>query len=422
MKVLLLHQYFLEDDDAGGSRFNEMTKQWTDQGHEVTVIAGMMHYNGSEKRAEYKGKWFKRKQQGNVGVWRTHVSESYNAGFLGRLWGYFSFVFSSLWAGLFKVEGKYDVILVTSPPLFVGITAYLLSKIKRVPYVFEIRDLWPESAIDTGVVTNNLIIKLAYWFEDFIYKNGKLINVLTPAFRDTLIEKKGVPAEKIIFIPNAADFSLSDNLLQHFNIEAFRKEKGWTDKFVITYVGAHGVANHLEQVLDTADLLRNTTVLFVLIGSGMQKAKLKDQAKAMQLQNVMFLDPVAKAEVFKYIAASDMGASVLKKVDTFKTVYSNKTFDYMACKTPILMAIDGVSRKLVEDAQAGVYVEPENPEEFGAKIREYLNDSERVRTEGENGYLFAKQNFDRKVLADKYIAYLGQFKKKYVQEPVKAIS
>ena len=422
MKILLLHQYFLEEDDAGGSRFNEMTKQWTEQGHEVTVLAGMMHYNGDRKRPEYKGLWFKKKQQGNVKVWRSHVSESYNSGFVGRLWGYFSFVFSSFWAGMMKEKGKYDVILVTSPPLFVGITAFLLSRLKGIPFVFEVRDLWPESAVDTGVVTNKAIIKLAYSLESFIYKNAKLINVLTPAFRDTLIEKKGVPAEKVIFIPNAADFSLSDKVMNSLDIPAFRAEKGWTDKFVVTYVGAHGVANHLEQVLETADLLRDTNVLFVLIGGGMQKAKLKELAAAMKLENVLFLDPVAKAEVFKYIAVSDIGASVLKKVDTFKTVYSNKTFDYMACKTPILMAIDGVSRELVEEAKAGIFVEPENPADFADKVRMYMQDPERIKREGESGFQFARRNFDRSVLANKYIAYLETVQIHYVPEAVKAIS
>lgn len=417
MKILLLHQYFLEEDDAGGSRFNEMTKQWTDQGHQVTVLAGMMHYNGDRKRDEYQGLWFKQKKQGKVNVWRSHVSESYNSGFLGRLWGYFSFVFSSLWAGLFKVKGAYDIILVTSPPLFVGITAFLLSRIKGLPFVFEIRDLWPESAIDTGVVTNKWIIKLAYWFEGFVYRQARLINVLTPAFRQTLIEKKGVPADKIIFIPNAADFGLSDQLLQEFDVEAFRQEKGWQNRFVVTYVGAHGVANHLEQVLETADLLRDMPVLFVLIGGGMQKAKLKEQSAAMKLDNVLFLDPVAKAEVFKYILASDMGASVLKNVDTFKTVYSNKTFDYMACKKPILMAIDGVSRELVEEAGAGIFVQPEDPHDFAQKIKLYLADPDRLQREGERGYLFAKHNFDRKALADKYIEYLANITHQNVPTP-----
>ncbi|MGF1924171.1 MAG: glycosyltransferase family 4 protein [Bacteroidia bacterium] len=409
MKILLLHQYFLEQDDAGGSRFNELTAQWTELGHDVTVIAGMMHYNGHQKREEYKGKWFVQNQQGNVNVWRTHVSESYNAGFVGRLWGYFSFVFSALWAGLFKVRGKYDIILVTSPPLFIGITGYLLSRIKRKPFVFEIRDLWPESAIDTGVVTNKLIIKMAYALEAFIYKNAKKINVLTPAFKKTLIEEKGVTPEKIIFIPNAADFSLSDYLVDTFDTSAFRKVHKWEKKFVITYVGAHGVANHLDQILETADLLRDTNVLFVLIGQGMQKQQLINLAQSMKLDNVIFLDPVPKAEVFKYIFASDMGASVLKNVDTFKTVYSNKTFDYMACKKPIFMAIDGISRDLVEKSNAGIFVEPENPTDFANKIRYYLQNPDLIKIQGEAGYQFAKDNFDRKVLAEKYLNYLKEF-------------
>jgi glycosyltransferase involved in cell wall biosynthesis len=406
MKILLLHQYFLEEDDPGGSRFNELTKNWSEQGHEITVIAGTMHYSGSKKREEYKGKWVQCKKQGKITVWRTHVSENYNAGFAGRLFGYFTFVFSSVWAGLFNAKGKFDIILSTSPPLFIGITAYLLSRLKRIPFVFEVRDLWPESAIDTGMLKNNGMISFAYWFESFIYRKAALVNVLTPAFRQILIEKKSVPPEKIIFIPNAADFNLSDDLLGSFDVHSFRSKMLWQDRFVITYVGAHGIANHLDQVLETAKLLCDTNVLFVLIGSGPQKEKLIDQAKLMGLDNVMFLMPVAKADVFKYIIASDMGTSVLKKVDTFKTIYSNKTFDYMACKKPILMAIDGISRELIDVAQAGIYIEPENANDFALKIREYLVDYQRVSREGENGYRYAKNNFDRNVLAKKYMIEL----------------
>jgi glycosyltransferase involved in cell wall biosynthesis len=141
----------------------------------------------------------------------------------------------------------------------------------------------------------------------------------------------------------------------------------------------------------------------VLIGQGMEKARLQEKAKLMKLENVIFLNSVPKKEVFKYILASDMGASVLKKVDTFKTVYSNKTFDYFSCKKPVLMAIDGVSRELVETAKAGVYVEPENTQEFNTIIRQYLNNPNRLKEEGENGYRFAKTNFDRQVLGKKYI-------------------
>lgn len=407
MKILLIHQYFLEPTDGGGSRFNEMTRIWSEQGHEITVLAGMMHANGKEKIPEYKGKYFVNKKHEKVNIWRCHVSETYNSGFLGRLWGYFSFVFSSIWAGLFKTKEKYDIILVTSPPLFVGITAYVLSRFKRIPFVFEVRDLWPESAIDTGVVTNKWIIKFAYWFEGFIYKKAKLINVLTPAFRDTLISQKAVPVSKVIFIPNAADFSLSDELINsHFDRVEFRVKNNWQDKFVITYVGAHGVANHLIQVLETADLIQSKlpNVLFVLIGNGMQKEMLIEEAKRRKLSNVQFIDSVPKKDVFKYIIASDFGMSVLKKVDTFKTIYSNKTFDYMACKTPLFLLIDGVSRQLVEEAQCGVFVEPENPQAFASAIETYVNIN--VREMGLNGYNFAKLHFDRDVLAKRYIKYL----------------
>jgi glycosyltransferase involved in cell wall biosynthesis len=406
MRILLLHQYYLEDDDAGGSRWNEMTRMWADEGHDITVVAGMMHSNGFEKRAEYKGKYFVKKRKENIDIWRCHVSETYNSNFLGRLWGYFSFVFSSLWCLLFKIKSKHDVIIITSPPLFISISAMIFSWVKRIPIIFEIRDLWPESAIDTGVVKNKLIINLAYWLERISYKRATLINVLTPAFRKALIEKKNINEEKIIYIPNAADFDISDELVRTNEQSDLREKYNLHDKFIITYVGAHGVANCLGQVLDTAILLRDTNVVFVLIGNGMEKPQLMQRAKDENIQNVIFIDPVPKKEVFKYILSSDMGSSILKKVDTFKTVYSNKTFDYFACKRPVFMLIDGVSRTLVEEAKAGIYVEPENPVEFSKIIREYVGNKELIKTQGENGYQYAKDNFDRTVLAQKYLNHI----------------
>lgn len=407
MHILLIHQYFLEKDDSGGSRFNEMTRIWAENGHTVTVIGGMVHYTTGKKRDKHKGKYIVREMyEAQITVYRCHVSEAYNTNFIGRLWAYFSFVCSGIIAGLFHARQKYDVVLVTSPPLFVGITGYVLSRFKRLPLVFEVRDLWPESAIDTGILTNQTIIRFAYWFEKFIYRKSTLVNTLTPAFRDNLIQVKGVPAEKVVMIPNAADFSLSEELLRTFDAAAFRLAQGWENKFVITYVGAHGVANHLIQLIDTADVLRDTHVHIVLIGEGMQKAQLQAEVHKRKLTNVQFVDAVPKREVFRYILASDMGTSVLKKADTFKTIYSNKTFDYMSCQKPILMVIDGVSRQLVEEAQCGVYAEPENVPDIAAKIRLCLSYNGQLQTEGMNGYHFARKYFDREYLARQYLVEL----------------
>ena len=382
-----------------------MTKLWGELGHDVTVVAGMIHYSTGTKDAKFKGNYvYEEQYEPNVNVFRTHVSESYNVNFLGRLWGYFSFVCSSIYCGLFKVKGKYDLVLVSSPPLFIGISGMLISFFKNIPLVFEIRDLWPESAIDTGVVTNKQIIKLAYWLERKIYSRSKNIVVLTPAFKEKLIDLKKISPEKISYFPNATDFSLSEKYLNNFDVDLFRKENDLPlDKMIVTYVGAHGVANHLIQIIETAELLIDLPVIFLLIGDGMEKKYLIEEANKRKLTNVKFMAPVSKEEVFKYIIASDLGVSVLKKVDTFKTVYSNKTFDYMGCRKPILIAIDGASKELVEEANAGLFVEPENPIDFANKIKVYLSNKSLLIEHGNNGYNFAKANFDRDVLGRKYI-------------------
>ena len=405
MHILLIHQFFLEDNDGGGSRWNEMSRMWTEEGHKITVLAGMTHYMGDNK-TRYKGQCFNTSiNQDYVKVIRCYVSNN-DKSFASRMLAFFSFVFSGIFGGLFYAREKYDVILVTSPPLFVGIIALFLSWWKNIPFVFEVRDLWPESAIETGVLKNKFLIRFSYWFEAYVYKKAKLINVLTPAFQKILIESKNVSAEKIISIPNGADFVFSEKLFTLFNYDPFRETHDLEGKFVITYVGAHGIANHLIQVLDAAALLTDTSVIFLLIGDGAQKKQLIAEACRKKLPNVRFVDAMSKSEVFKYILASDMGTSVLKKTEIFKTIYSNKTFDYFSCKKPVLMVIDGISRQLVEEANAGIFVEPENPVDFAEKIRFCLSYPEEVKRQGENGYHYVKSHFDRNVLAKRYLGYI----------------
>ncbi len=413
MHILLIHQYFQEKDDPGGLRWNEMARLWAKEGHKITVIAGMTHYSKGIRNPKYNNKYvYEDAFAENIKVIRTHVSDSYNNNFRGRLKAYFSFVFSGMFGGLFKAREKYDLILVSSPPLSVGFVAIILSLFKRVPLLFEVRDIWPESAIETGIIKNKLLINLSYKLERSIYKKAKLINVVTPAMKELLIKQKNIAPEKIICIPNAADFNIADNLSTQFDRTTFRKQLGIDDKLILCYVGAHGFANHLIQVLDTAELLKTEPIVFILIGDGMQKNMLIETTRSRNLSNILFFDSVAKEEALKYIIASDIGISVLKKIEIFKTVYSNKTFDYMACKKPILMAIDGISKELVEQSEAGLFVIPENHFDFAAKIRYYLQNRTLIIKHGENGYNYAKKHFDRKDLALSYLKLIEQLLQK----------
>ena len=401
MKILLVHQYFLGKNDAGGSRWNQFSKYWSEKGHEVKVLAGSVHYATGKKAPEYKGKFVVKEQEGeNVEVFRCHVSEAYNKNFIGRLWAYFSFAFSTILVGLFKV-GKVDVIICTSPPLTVGVTGWILSKLKRVPMVFEVRDLWPESAIDTGVLTNKALIKISYWLEKKSYKSASWINVLTPAFEKALIEKKNIRPDRISMIPNGADLDIFKP--GEFN-NWVREEHNLGDSFVVTYVGAHGVANHLIQLLEAAHILKDhKDIKIMLVGDGMQKKMLKEKAEELQLENVVFVDSVSKEKIVDYVAASNVCTAVLKKVDTFKTVYPNKVFDYMSAKRPIILGIDGVARELVENAQAGVFVEPENAQDFADAVLKLKDDPDYCFKCGEEGFEYVSKNFARNILAEKYI-------------------
>lgn len=266
--------------------------------------------------------------------------------------------------------------------------------------VFEVRDLWPESAIDTGVLTNKTLIKLSYWLEKKSYKSASWVNVLTPAFEKVLIEKKNIRPDRISMIPNGADLDIfKPGELNNW----VRDKHNLKDKFVITYVGAHGRANHLSQLLDSAEKLKDhPDIVIMLVGDGMEKPMLKKRAAEMNLDNVVFVDAVSKEKIIDYIAASNVCTAVLKKVDTFKTVYPNKVFDYMSAKRPIILAIDGVARKLIEDANSGIYTEPENVTEFVSAVLKLKNDPELCQQCGEKGFAFVKENFDRKVLLHKY--------------------
>ena len=409
MRVLVVHQYFLGKDDAGGSRWNEFARYWAQAGHEVTVLAGMVHYATGRKPPAYKGKVVVREQpEPNVTVYRCHVSEAYNRSFLGRFWAYVSFAIWSTLVGLVYAP-RPDVIVTTSPPLTVTPTMWLLSVYYGVRCVFEVRDLWPESAIDTGVLTSRSLIWLSYRLEELAYRRASWINVLTPASEETLVRAKGVPRKRISMIPNGADL---DIMTPGPKDNAVRKQLGLEGKFVVSYFGAHGRANRVGQLLDVAEKLKGShdDVRIMLVGDGMEKADVVADAKRRGLDNVIFVDPVPKERVCDYINASDVCTAVLMRNDTFKTVYPNKVFDYMSCKRPIIIGIDGVARKLVEDAGAGLYAEPENPDAF-VEALEKLKSDPNLRTQmGESGYKHAAENYSRESMSKKYLGILQRLK------------
>lgn len=405
MNILIIHQYYLGKDDPGGSRFNQFAKYWAAKGHRITVIAGTVHYATGKKHKRYRGKWIaKEREADNISILRTFVSEAYNKSFLGRLWAYISFTISSTWAAIFY-SGAQDLVLASSPPLFVGIAGYITSRVKRIPFVFEVRDLWPESAIDMGILNNILAIKLAFWLERFIYHRADKINVLTPAFKAALVKKR-VPSDKITTIPNGADLDIfrpapTENWV--------RKEYGWNKKFVVMYMGAHGVANHLIQLVEVARELRDhEDILFVLIGDGMEKPKLVAKAQEYRLKNIQFIDSQPKRRIVDFVNAADVCTAVLKKAETFKTVYPNKVFDYMSCAKPIILAIDGVAKELIEEAKAGIYVEPENIQMFKEAVLKLHKNPLLCQAFGQNGYEYVTQNFSREQLADQYEKILYQ--------------
>ena len=411
MHILIVHQYYLHKEEAGGSRWNQFAKFWSQAGHKVTVLAGMLHYVTGKKNPEYKGKFIVTEQDGqNVVVKRCHVSEAYNKSFIGRAWAYCSFVFSSIIAGLFVK--KPNVIICSSPALTVCITGWVLSKLKRIPMIFEVRDLWPESAIDTGVLTNKWLIKFGYWLERFAYRNSSWINVLTPAFEEALIQKKGISTDKISMIPNSADL----DLIKPGPLNNWVREKyNLQDKFVVTYVGAHGVANALMQLVEAAKILKETDeqVQIMLVGMGMEKSKLIKAVKEYDLDNVTFIDPVPKSQINDYLNASDICTAVLKKCDIFKTVYPNKVFDYMAAEKPIIIGIDGVAKKLVEDAEVGIFVEPENPQSFAEAVIFLKKNPQQRQLFSQNGRKFVKDNFSRQPLSIKYLKIVEQVVERY---------
>ncbi|KAA3643055.1 MAG: glycosyltransferase WbuB [Chloroflexi bacterium] len=390
MHILLIHQAFAALNEPGGTRHHEFARYLAQQGHRVTVIASPVSYlTGSAEQA-------KRVEQDEYGVTvlRSYTYNALHRSFVHRVFSFLSFMASSFITGL-RVKNV-DLVWGTSPPIFQGVTAWALARLKGVPFLFEVRDLWPAFAEAVGVLTNPTLIAASRWLERFLYRRADQVMVNSPGFIEH-IQARG--AKDIVLIPNGADAAMFD---PEDDGAAFRQTHNLKDKFIALYAGAHGLSNDLNIVLDAAQQLQaNPNIAIVLLGDGKDKATLQQRAAEMQLSNVHFLPPVAKTEMAQALAAADVCIAILKPIEMYKTVYPNKVFDYMAAGRPVLLAIDGVIREVVEAGDAGLFVQPGNPTALAAATAQLANDPQAAQQMGRKARSYLEQHFDRSRLASK---------------------
>jgi glycosyltransferase involved in cell wall biosynthesis len=394
MHILLIHQAFAAINEPGGTRHHEMARYFVKQGHQVTIITSPVSYLTGEN-TQANSRWLTRENsEPGITILRAYTYPALHRSFFHRLLSFFSFMFSSFFIGL----GVRNVSVVwgTTPPIFQGWTAWLLSCLKGVPFLFEVRDLWPAFAIAVGVLKNKTIICMSEWLERFLYRHADEMVVNSPGFIDH-VSQRG--AKKITLVENGVDVSMFE-LTSNGN--EFRIKHHLENKFITLYAGAHGISNNLDVILEAAVITRDDpNIVYVLVGDGKEKNNLIAEAKSQKLDNVLFLPSVPKTEMNAVLAAADACIAILKPIDMYKTTYPNKVFDYMAAAKPVLLLIDGVIREVVEKAQCGIFVEPGNPQALADQIKIMHNDYENTTLLGINGRKYVEKHFNRGALAAK---------------------
>lgn len=404
MHILIIHQAFASFDEPGGTRHYEFARRLASQGHKVTIIASPVSYITGGKTSlhpdQISQKVGEENGSGEVIILRAKVFTAHHKSFYHRMVAFFSFMLSSFWTGC-RVK-HVDLVWGTSPPIFQGVSAWLLARLKRAKFLFEIRDLWPQFAIAIGVLHNPVIINLSEWLERFLYHRADQIIVNSPGFIDHV---KSLGGLKVELIPNGADpkmFKPDDNGAD------FRRSNKLEGKFVALYAGAHGISNNLEVILNAAKILQDvkaaTNIQIVLLGDGKEKPKLERWALNAGLTNVTFLPSIPKQAMAEVLAGADVCIAILKPLNEYKTTYPNKVFDYMAAGRPVLLAIDGVIRQVIETANCGLFSEPGNARALAEVILKFKSNPGKSRQMGLNGRKYLEINFSREKIAGKLIA------------------
>ena len=398
MRILYLSQYFPPEAGATQTRAYEMASNWVRLGHSVTMLTEVPNHPSGIIQPEFKNKLYQRDQLDGINVLRLWVAASPSKNFRARMAFYLSYMLHAAWAGIFE-NGSFDLIYASSPPLFVGGAALAISYWRKIPLAFEVRDLWPESAVALGELKNQRAIRLATWLEEACYKRAQVIITAANGMRERLIER-GQTSQKIHLVDNGANTELFQ-----FNPDArnrLRQELNLGAKFTFAYTGIFGLAQGLEVVIEAAEILRqNPDLHFLLIGAGPKREELLHMAQERNLPNLTILPEKQREEIPGYLSAADAAVIPLKDLAIFRGVVPSKLFDAWACERPVILGVDGEARRLLEEADGGIYVPPENPKLLAEAAIKMASMSASTRLDmGKKARQMTVQRFSRRSQAE----------------------
>lgn len=400
MRILIITQYFPPEVGAPQNRLSELAIRLKSFGHEILVLTAMPNYPNGIIHDKYRGSFYIKDEFENLDVVRSYIYATRSKSLVKRLWNYFSFVISSCIVGGLKVNGKFDFVFCESPPLFLGISAYVISKQKHAKLIFNVSDLWPESAEKLGLVKNKYFLWAAYKLEAFLYKKSILISGQTQGIVADI--KNRFPSANVVWLPNGVDL----NLYNTEKIESnWRNRNGFNEgDILIAYAGIIGHAQGLDVILRAAKKLKDKlNIKFLIIGSGPLKEDLVLSAKKDGITNVYFFDTVTKDEMPAIVKAYDISIVPLRKLDLFLGAIPSKIFENLSMEKPILLGVDGEARELfINQAKAGEYFIPENDESLVFSILKMTSNRPLMRTFGTNGRNYVNEKFNRNKIAERF--------------------
>lgn len=409
MHILFLTDNFPPEVNAPASRTFEHCREWVKAGHQVTVITGAPNFPKGKVFDGYRNRLWQQEIVAGIRVIRVWTYITANEGFSKRTLDYLSYMITGFLASLFV--RRVDLVVGTSPQFFTVCAAYASSLIKRVPWVFELRDIWPESIRVVGAMKQSKVLDFLEKVELFLYRKASAIVSVTHAFRASLI-RLGVNGNKIHVVTNGVDISRFSPRNKDAELQ---RQYGLQDKFVAGYIGTHGLAHALDTLLDAAKALKVTPngdrLRIILLGDGAKKADLRQRAKTEGLDNIIFADSVSKEQVVRYWSLLDVSIIHLKRDQLFTTVIPSKLFECMSMGVPVLHGVQGESADIVEREDVGLLFEPENAESLINGLQRLVNNPELLARFKSNGPLGAK-HYDRSSLARQMLEILSAYARK----------